>query len=282
MIILSSGSLYTYGLSRVFDLAARAGYDGIEVLVDHRWDTRDPVHLSRLRDEFDLPIMALHSPFVPSVPGWPSDQLGRLEHTVALTRELDVPVVVTHLPFRISALVGHLYGPRMRRFMLPIPWARRDAYYRLVRENRLGDLVDSEVTVAIENMPARQFLGLSFQGYCFNWPKRLGHFVDLTLDTTHLATWGLDPLEIYRQLKGRVAHVHLSNYDGREHRLPFRGHLSLGPFLSELARDGYSGAVSVEADPSALRVEDADNCLIDLQRTLDFCRKHFAPAAGAA
>jgi len=46
--ILSSGSLYTYGLDRVFALAAEAGFDGIEVLVDMRFDTRQPAYLRRL------------------------------------------------------------------------------------------------------------------------------------------------------------------------------------------------------------------------------------------
>ena len=48
MIALSTGSLYSYGTARVFELAARVGYDGVEVIVDHRWDTRQPAYLRRL------------------------------------------------------------------------------------------------------------------------------------------------------------------------------------------------------------------------------------------
>ena len=40
VIALSTGSLYNYGVARVFELAAQTGYDGIEMLVDHRWDSR--------------------------------------------------------------------------------------------------------------------------------------------------------------------------------------------------------------------------------------------------
>ncbi len=51
MIALSTGSLYTYGTARVFELAAEAGYDGIEILTDHRWDSRQPAYLRRLSSD---------------------------------------------------------------------------------------------------------------------------------------------------------------------------------------------------------------------------------------
>jgi sugar phosphate isomerase/epimerase len=76
MIALSTGSLYTYGTARAFDLAARAGFDGVEVLVDHRWDTRQPDYLRRLSADFALPIVAVHNPFVTGVEGWPATAIG--------------------------------------------------------------------------------------------------------------------------------------------------------------------------------------------------------------
>jgi hypothetical protein len=48
MLALSTGSLYTYGLDRVFGLAQKAGFDGIEVLVDGRWDTRQADYLDNV------------------------------------------------------------------------------------------------------------------------------------------------------------------------------------------------------------------------------------------
>ena len=40
--LFSTGSLYRYGTARCFEFAARAGFDGVEVMVDDRWDTRQP------------------------------------------------------------------------------------------------------------------------------------------------------------------------------------------------------------------------------------------------
>ena len=71
----------------------------------------------------------------------------------------------------------------------------------------------------------------------WNRPDQLGqhpHLPYLTLDTTHLATWGIEPVEVYEQFNGKVHHIHLSNFDGREHRRPEEGDLNLTAFLKKL------------------------------------------------
>lgn len=276
MIALSTGSLYSYGTARVFELAAEAGYDGVEVLVDHRWDTRHPDYLRRLSADYGLPIVALHSPFLTlDAPGWPDDALGRLRCTVALAQVLDVPTVVTHLPFRFHALVGRWYAARPRRFKLPVPIRRRGPYSRFLCNGLVAFEIEAGVTVAVENMPAHRFLRWQINSYAFNSPAELARFPHLTLDTTHLGTWGLDPLAVYEQLRERVAHVHLSNFDGREHRSPPDGRLPLAELLHVLACDGYAGAITVETAPDALDAADETKCLAALRRALAFCRDNF-------
>ena len=276
MIALSTGSLYTYGLSRVFELAAQVGFDGIEMMIDRPDDNRNPAYLRHLSKEYALPIVALHSPFL-EVPDWPHDQLGRLERTVALAQELEVPVVVTHLPYRIYGFLCQWQGARPFRLYLPVFWPRREPYYHLLRQpERLAQMeADSGVTIAVENMPVRRFLGVAIPLYWFNRVDKLARFPHLTLDTTHLGTWGLDVLQAYDRLGGNIAHVHLSNYDGHEHCLPPEGRLPLDTLLHRLAGDAFQGAVSVECNPKAFRANDAAACRAALERTLAFCRKHY-------
>jgi sugar phosphate isomerase/epimerase len=276
MIALSTGSLYTYGTARVFDLAARAGFDGIEIMIDHRWDTRQPDYLRALSRDHDLPIVVLHSPFLTlDTPGWPEDALGRLQHTVKLAQALDVPTVVTHLPFRFHALVGRWYAARQRIIKLSVPIRRRESYSRFLCNGLEAFEAEAGVTVAIENMPAHRFLGRRVNSYAFNSIAEIARFPHLTLDTTHLGTWGMDPVAVYEQLRERVAHVHLSNFDGREHRSPPDGRLRLAALLRRLADDGYQGVVTVETGPDALHAEDRNRCLAALRRALAFCREYF-------
>ena len=282
MIALSTGSLYTYGLARTFALAAETGFDGVEVMIDVPEDTRDPAYLQRTAAEHGLPIVALHSPFIFDVPGWPADQLGRLERTLALAQSLHVPLVVAHLPYRVYALSCQWHGPRTRRAFIPVLWPRREPYYRLLRSaERLAGLeAETGVTIAVENMPARRFLGLPVPMYWLNHLDELARFPHLTLDTTHVGTWGLGPLDVWRVLGKRVAHIHLSNHDGREHRLPPDGDLPLDEFLQRVGQDGYAGVVSVECGPDALQAADPAACRANLARTLAFCRAHYGAGAG--
>jgi sugar phosphate isomerase/epimerase len=276
LIALSTGSLYSYGTVRVFDLAARAGYDGIEIMVDHRWDTRQPDYLRALSSDHDLPIVALHSPFLTlDTPGWPDDELGRLRHTAALAQALDFPTVVTHLPFRFHALMGRWYAFRQHSFKLPVPIRRREHYSRFLCNGLAAFEAEVGVVVAVENMPAHRFLRWQVNSYAFNSVAEIARFPHLTLDTTHLGTWGMDPLAVYEQLRERIVHVHLSNFDGREHRSPPDGHLPLAELLRRLARDGCRGAITVETSPDALNAEDEKKCLAALRRALAFCREHF-------
>jgi sugar phosphate isomerase/epimerase len=133
----------------------------------------------------------------------------------------------------------------------------------------------SGVVVAVENMPALRLLRFRLNPYWFNRPRQLARFPHLTFDTAHLGSWGLNPVEVYEQLRERIAHVHLSNFDGRDHRSPPDGHLPLGEFLQHLSQDGYGGTISVESSPDALDAEDEEKCRAALKRALVFCRDHF-------
>ena len=273
-ITLSTGSLYTYGISRVFELAAEAGFEAVEILIDHRWDSRQPAYLRRLILESGLPIVAVHSPFVPHVPGWPSDPLGRLRQSAALARELGVGVVVTHLPLRIHGVRVEFFGLSERPIILPIPLPVSGDYRRFLL-NGLAQFEDEEgVRIGVENMPAKRILGRRVEIYSLNTLDALASLPGLTLDTTHLGTWQLDPVEVYERLKARVIHVHLSNFDGEEHRLPQEGHLPMAEFLQRLKRDGYEGAVSVELNPDVLQAEDEGQVRAHLQSAVAFCREH--------
>jgi sugar phosphate isomerase/epimerase len=274
-IALSTGSLYSYGIARVFELAAEAGFDAVEVLADHRWDSRQPSYLRRLSQKTGLPVAAIHTPFVViSTPGWPQDPVERLRASAALARDVGAGVVVAHLPLSVKVIEIKTLGSECKPFRLPIPFlGERD--YRHFLLNGLAEFEATEgVRVGVENMPARRALGQRVTIHSLNNLETLPTFPHLTLDTTHIGTWGLDLLAVYEQLKERIVHIHLSNFDGKEHRLPSEGHLPLGELLKRLTHDGYDGTVTCEFDPVPLGAEDEALVLENLRRVVAFCRKY--------
>ena len=273
-IALSTGSLYSYGLARVLEMAAEAGFGAVEIMVDGRWDTRQPDYLRRLCRESGLPVAAVHNPFLPNVPGWPSDPLGRLRLSALVAHEVGAPLVVTHLPLRIRGARVELIGFKARRLMVPIPLPGESGYRRFLLDGLARFEAEEGVVVAVENMPVKHLLGLELDIYALNRIDFLATLPHLTLDTTHLGTRGLDPLAVYERLKERVAHVHLSDFKETEHLLPGDGHLPLGQLLERLAGDDYQGAVTVELGPEALHAEDETRVKERLRQAVVFCREH--------
>ncbi|UCC61878.1 MAG: sugar phosphate isomerase/epimerase [Anaerolineae bacterium] len=273
-IAFSSGSLYTFGLDRVFGLAGEAGFDGVEIMVDNRLDTRDATYLRHLEERHGLPILSLHSPF-PLIPvdGWAWDDAARTQRTVALAQALGVPTVVTHLPLRFH--VGVLHATLLQgRLLLPMPWRWGQSYARWLTTDLPALEQASSVTVAVENMPCH-FLGKRrLDVHRMNRIEEWAQLRHLTLDTTHLGTWGLDILDVYEQVADRVAHVHLSNFrDGYEHLRLDDGHLPLGAFLERL-RGRFQGTVAVELNPASLEAEDEGKVRAHLRATVEFCRQY--------
>ncbi len=269
--LFSTGSLYTYGLARCFAVAADAGFDGIELMVDDRWDTRQPGYLQALIDRYGLPVQAVHCPLRP-VQGWPAGKVETIEHTVRLAQALGTSIVVHHLPMRVGIIILLIQG---RRRLLPIPGWHPDRIYRnwIAGEDYRELQKRSGVKLCIENMPAWRAFGRRWNGFHWNSPDRLVEFATLTLDTTHLGTWGLEPADVYTQWRRSVAHVHLSNFNGREHRRPEVGHLDLARFIGALVADGYRGSVTLELSPDALDAGDDDEHVLQaLSASLHQCR----------
>ncbi len=271
IVSLSTGSLYTYGLERVFGLAAEAGFDGVEVLVDERWDTRQAHFLAECREKHEMPILSLHTPFAQRVDGWETDPICRLWRTADLAQELGVRLVVAHLPFRwhelrvVSSLWPHAY--------LPLFFAPRGGPYAdwLLHELPRYE-AETGIAIGVENLPAKRWLWWQLNPCRMNTPQEMQRFPHVTLDTTHLATWGLDPLAVYQRLRERIVNIHLSNFDGEEHRLPWNGVLPLERFVSRLAADGYAGVLTIELHPGALDAGDDDAVRGALRRCVRFCR----------
>ena len=275
--ILSTGSLYNYSIDRVFALAAEAGFDGIEMLIDHRWDTRQSDYLQQLIEIHALPIHALHSPFSRNCSGWGESEYGAIARTADLAVALGSEVVVHHLPTRFGYAFLQTAG---RSLLLPNPFDsdHRD-YANWLTESYEALQASVDVLLCIENLPANRVLGLRINPARWNAHNRatlddITRFPHITLDTTHLATWGLDPVEAYNRWGQRIKHVHLSNFDGNEHRRPEDGSLRLDALLARMATDGYGYSISLELHPDALEAGAPDSRIVELLRgSLHYCRE---------
>jgi len=275
MIALSTGSLHTYGTERAIRLAADAGFDGLEIMIDGRWDTRDPVYLGEVARAAALPIVSLHSPFVREIDGWSTDEVARVTRTADLARAVGARTVVVHPPLRFRWLHAR-HAPIFNMSLLtPIPRGQSPLGRWLI-DGRDARRADTGVTIAVENMPRHRLLGgLSANLFSLNRFRDLERIPAVALDTTHLGTWNVTPLHALDMLGDCIAHVHLSNFNGRQHRLLHDGRLDLGPFLTALRRRNFRGAIVVELVPEVLGAGDDRLVARRLAEARAFCRTHF-------
>ena len=270
---LSTGSLHTLPLDVCFRLAAEHGFDGVEIICDERPEARDPDHLRGLAEAHGLPILALHAPFPTwAIHDWKTTAAGSIVRTVRLAEAVGAEHVVVHVPRPVVFRKVRL-GPVA--FRVP----RRSAYGVALRRWMAGGGLaalqqGTRVLICVENLPRlKRWLGVQFRA-AWNtleaWPTVHQH---LTLDTTHWAASGVEPLDAYRAGRARIRHVHLSNFrGGRQHLLPYAGDLDLAGLLRRVAADGFDGQIVVEVQPAALEANDSGRLHDHLARSLAFCR----------
>jgi sugar phosphate isomerase/epimerase len=241
-IVCSTVSLFSKPLHDVFPLLAETGFAGVELMVTKDPDTRDGRRLSELAEDHGLEIVAIHAPFLLMTRSvWGAEPIGKIYRAVELAEEVGAPLVVVHPPYR---------------------WQTR---YRDWLGERLPTLSEgTAVRVAVENMFPVRVRGRKLAAFhAIRTLEDLEGFEHVVLDTSHAAVAGLDLLEALRALRGRLAHVHLSNNAGKgwDSHLPVtEGVLPLDRFLAALAADRYAGTISLEldlrrylADPTELR-----------------------------
>ena len=249
-VIFSTGSLYPFGLARAYSWAAEAGYDGVEIMMDERWDTHQPDYLINLADECGIPILAFHPPLRRGA--WnlgPGETLVRI---AGLAESMDVPVVVAHPPPPGRQLERWRAGP--------------------LREAR-----EQGVSFAVENMPLKEVRGIFGRRRFLSChlPEHLLGLGDVTLDTSHVGASKVDLMRAHSMLAGQLRHVHLSDSDltgGDQHRLPGKGRLPLRPFLAALAHSDYQGVISLELKPWPLGAPDPVTILKRMREALEFVR----------
>ena len=144
---LSTASVYPESTAAAFELAARLGYDGVEVMVWTDPVSQDPDALLRLSDHYAVPILAVHAPcLLITQRVWGTEPWIKLERARAAAEKLRAPTVVVHPPFR---------------------WQRD--YARGFRQGieRLAE--ETDIRFAVENMFPLRVRGREVSAYAPDW-----------------------------------------------------------------------------------------------------------------
>lgn len=249
---LSTSSVYPENAAYAFDVAQRLGYDGVEIMVWTDPVTQEAGALRSLAELHGLTIGAIHAPtLLLSQRLWGWDPWGKIERSLDLAAEVGAGCVVVHPPFR---------------------WQRGYA------ENFIEGVAQRQaswgVKLAVENMfPWRSGVN-AMQAYLPGPDPRDFPYGDVTLDISHAATSGIDPLTLAQDLGERVSHLHLGDSFGSfkdEHLVPGRGSQRCGDVLEHLVSTGFDGVVSLEVSTRKMRTDVREEALAE---SLAYARHH--------
>jgi sugar phosphate isomerase/epimerase len=257
-VALSTASAYPESCTTAFEMAARLGYDGVEVMVWTDPVSQDPDALRRLSDHYAVPILALHTPcLLITQRVWGTDPWGKLERAREVAEAVGASTAVVHPPFR---------------------WQRDYARTFVEGIGRMAN--ETDVVFAVENMFPWRAGPRDVAAYQPGWDPLELDYRHVTLDLSHTAVSGSDALGMLDALGDRLSHVHLADGSGSgkdEHLVPGRGSQPCAEVLERLAQRGYDGTVVLEVNTR--RAKDREAREEDLAEALAFTRLNLAAAA---
>ena len=259
---LSTASVYPEGTPVAFEIAAKLGYDGVEVMVWTDPVSQDPYALQRLSQHYGVAILAIHAPcLIITQRVWSTDPWTKLQKAQFAAELLGAQTVVVHPPFR---------------------WQRD--YARGFREGVRRLANETDVRFAVENMFPLRVRGREISAYQPSWDVANDEpYRDYTLDLSHTAVSQSDALAMLDAMGERLSHLHVADGTGLprdEHLVPGRGSQPCAEVLERLGARGFDGNVIVEINTR--RALDRAEREADLAEALAYCRLHLvAPAHDA-
>jgi len=257
-VLLSTSSVFPEPTAAAFEVAAKLGYDGVEVMVWTDAVSQDPGALRGLSRHYGVPVRSVHAPcLLVTQRVWSPDPVIRLRRAVELAEALGAGTVVVHPPFT---------------------WQRDYARgFAGLLELLAGQ--HPRVTVTVENMYPVRMAGRELVPYTPGWDPTRAGYPAYTLDLSHCAAARIDALALADAMAGRLSHVHLGDGSSRgrdEHLVPGRGDQPCAALLASLSTRGFTGSVAVEVSTrGAASRADRE---ADLAEALAFARTHLAVA----
>ncbi|ASY33479.1 MULTISPECIES: sugar phosphate isomerase/epimerase family protein [unclassified Streptomyces] len=254
-VALSTASVYPESTATAFEIAARLGYDGVEVMVWTDPVSQDIDALRRLSDFHRVPVLAVHAPcLLITQRVWTTDPWTKLQRARSAAERLGASAVVVHPPFRWQRQYA-------RDFV--------DGIWRMANE--------TDVRFAVENMYPWRYRERELLAYAPDWDVTHDDYRHFTVDLSHTATARTDATAMIDRMGDRLAHVHLADGSGSgkdEHLVPGRGTQPCAETLERLAASGFTGHVVIEVN-TRRAMSNAER-EADLAEALAYTRLHLA------
>jgi hypothetical protein len=240
-------------LNETFNIAEKAGFDGIELDCSRLEISSEDIYLSSV--DHDIPVKSI---IVPRA------TFTKPVHYL-LHGDMD------------AHLVFHTFKPKLIVFGIPNTPILKDLSTFMFRDRVLyyKELYGNG-TLCVENGAPMGSLNVQpimdvkkIRDFCYE------HDVFMTFDVSNCAASGRDIIHTYDMIWPRVKSVHISDFgghSGRGHMTPGGGLLPLGTLFSHMAANGFDGMISVELNPTELASKDFGDQILLYKELIGFVK----------
>ena len=244
MLLFHTDNLPRHGLERIFELAVKAGFDGIEIGVNQNLDTQNPGYLKELSDRHNLPIKAFSLD---------------VKHDEALLKAYQSTVR------EFGGCTLNLHPPGSFSFK----------YQRWLNEIAPKLAKKYRHQLCFRNLPHESMLGMI--------PKRKHNNLDalkekgsVCLDLTASALSNEDIMQALNTRKSKMRHVYVSNlHRHAPYSMPDRGILPLESFLTKLAQNDFRGDFTLRVAARHLQEGNEEVTLQKMKEACAFFSQYF-------
>lgn len=238
MLVLSTSSLYRHGLNRIFEFAAAAGFDGVEIVMNEVFDTHDADYIKLLSESFKVPVI--------SVMYRHPEKDSHIRESIALAEAVGAQLVVAGLP----------------------KWSNV-AFTKWYKENMPEIQERSRIPVAVENAPHGE--NLLVPKYAISNISEMKRFKNICLNTSNLVSKKEDLMRVFENVKPRLAAIHLSNYSSMHENYSLeKGILPLESLLTALNKEDINIPVITVVHARLVSSHDKEGVLEKLKATKAF------------
>ena len=249
--LLSTDTLWWYGLDIIFDLAQQAGFDGLDLATRKNFDARNPEYVAKLSKKYSIPVHIVQV----------SDKVNARE----LNQALELCTETWAKTITINA-------PR---------------YFNLNSFNFLTDNLanyrkhNKDIAFSLINPPQSNFFALPIPKYRFTNMveiiKKYGSF--LALDIVNIDETALET-DLLRKLSNFIPHLSTVYFSdktrlGEWHILPGDGTLKLSTILKKLKKEWFDKHISLKIDIAKSDLADTDKVMLILKKATKYFEENY-------
>jgi sugar phosphate isomerase/epimerase len=256
MLLLSTSSLQWYGLHKIFQLVKKAGYSGIDLVIEHdAYDTWDKEYLKSLSLESGVAILSLTAP---------AQKLTeeKVNEIIEIARHIGAKVINFSPP--------HISDKNIKWFSGLLP-----------------NLKPEGIDITVQNVPPKFlfFIIPEYKNSTLDQIKKVTGNTSLDIAGIDSSS-GMDITKASLILGTTLKNIYLSDKTSeKEGLMPGNAgggisHLPIESFMMKLRSSWYEGYFSLKVDPLELSA-GLDNTVIEkLLKLKEYYKKHFVNFKG--